>query len=177
MKLWKNNGPDFEYEPHLRDLHSESFAWALACVRSDSMLAEDVIQTVYLKILEGKARFKQQSAFKTWLFSVIKFTAIDALRSRGVVAEWLLEKDDVACEENSDSFPTEKKALIDAAFTQLSPKQALVLQLVFYHDQSIEEASEVMHIALGTARTHYERGKKRLRDLLEKSQEMKELLR
>jgi DNA-directed RNA polymerase specialized sigma24 family protein len=37
-----------------------------------------------------------------------------------------------------------------------------VLQLVFYHGMTIEEAAEVMHISLGSARTHYDRGKKAL---------------
>jgi RNA polymerase sigma-70 factor (ECF subfamily) len=42
-----------------------------------------------------------------------------------------------------------------------------VLHLVFYQDLSIAEAADVMDVGLGTARTHYERGKARLRQLLE----------
>ena len=42
-----------------------------------------------------------------------------------------------------------------------------VLQLVFYHDLTIAEAAGVLHIALGTARRHYERGKGALRQALE----------
>jgi RNA polymerase sigma-70 factor (ECF subfamily) len=37
---------------------------------------------------------------------------------------------------------------------------------VFYQEMSIAAAAEVLGVSLGTARTHYERGKARLRLLL-----------
>jgi RNA polymerase sigma-70 factor (ECF subfamily) len=37
---------------------------------------------------------------------------------------------------------------------------------VFYQDLSIAEAAGVVGVAVGTARTHYERGKARLRQML-----------
>jgi RNA polymerase sigma factor (sigma-70 family) len=49
---------------------------------------------------------------------------------------------------------------------KLPARQREVLHLVFYQDLTIEETAKILHISLGTARTHFERGKTRLRSLL-----------
>ena len=48
----------------------------------------------------------------------------------------------------------------------LPARQRELLHLVFYHDLSIAEAAGILGVAVGTARTHYERGKARLRQWL-----------
>src|SRR5882672_12640595 len=65
-----------ELKAELEVLHSASFGWALQCCRRDRSQAEEVLQTVYLKILEGKASFRGEASLKTWLFAVIRKTAI-----------------------------------------------------------------------------------------------------
>lgn len=60
--------------------HPESYGWAMCCCRRDAAQAEEVLQIAYLKVLEGKARFDGRSAFKTWLFAVVRRTAADQRR-------------------------------------------------------------------------------------------------
>src|SRR5215471_17835489 len=71
-----------ELKAELERLHSASFGWALSCCRRDRTEAEEVLQTVYLKILEGKARFRGEASLKTWLFAVIRKTAATEYRRR-----------------------------------------------------------------------------------------------
>src|SRR5437762_8710759 len=69
-----------ELQAELEKLHGASFGWALSCCRRDRAEAEEVLQTVYLKILEGKARYRGEANLKTWLFAVIRKTAITEQR-------------------------------------------------------------------------------------------------
>src|SRR5690348_17580577 len=45
--------------------HQENYAWALGCCGRDAREAEEVLQAVYLKVLEGRARFDGRSSLKT----------------------------------------------------------------------------------------------------------------
>ena len=64
----------------------------------------------------------------------------------------------------------ESARALKEALDELSDRQREILHLVFYQDMTIAEASGVAGISLGSARTHYERGKERLRKILGKDE-------
>lgn len=153
-----------ELRTSLEKLHIESFGWAVRCCFGDRTAAEDVLQTVYLKILEGKAQFKGKSDFKTWLFSVIRNTAIDYLKMEKRLKNITTERLDF--ESVSEKANSENEVFLIKALRELSPQQSQILHLVFYQNLTIWEAAEIMDIQIGTARTHYERGKGQLKKRL-----------
>src|SRR5258705_5682977 len=65
---------DVELRRQLERVHADCFGWAMACCGRDSDDSEEVLQTVYLKVLDGNARYDGQSSFRTWLFGVIRHT-------------------------------------------------------------------------------------------------------
>lgn len=48
----------------------------------DGAAAEDVTQDVLVAALEGQRSFKRHSSLRTWLFSILRFKVIDAIRDR-----------------------------------------------------------------------------------------------
>ena len=162
-----------ELENQLEQLHEDSFGWALSCCGWDEADAQDVLQTTYLKVVSRRAVFGGKSAFKTWLFGVIRQTAREHVRrarshrERVERLEQEMATEDRAVAQLDDRV--ERSETSDAlleALGALAPKQREVLHLVFYQDLTVREAAEVMGVSLGTARVHYDRGKKRLKDLL-----------
>ena len=158
--------------------HAESFGWALHCCARDRAEAEDVLQTAYLKVLEGRARYDGQAAFKTWLFSVIRRTAADMRRRHWLrrigLARYAEEVEVQSASPDIPEAPADSVAasLFSSALSRLPARQREVLHLVFYQNMSIREAAGVMGVGLGSARTHYERGKARLRSWIGDSPEI-----
>ena len=131
------------------------------------------MHTAYLKVIDGSARFAGRSDFRTFLFGVIRRTARDGRRYRAVRStlplSTLVRAPAAAIVEPAGLDPIvrdESSRRLVAALEQLSPRQREVLHLVFYSDLTIAAAADVLGMSLGSARTHYERGKARLRQLL-----------
>jgi RNA polymerase sigma factor (sigma-70 family) len=152
--------------------HRAAFGWALACCRWDRSAAEDVLQTAYLKVIDGRAAFAGQSEFRTFLFGVIRRSAGEERRRRAIrrtLSLGLLDAESEPTVSPTGLGPmlrAESTRELEAALGRLSARQREVLHLVFYQDLTIDEASRVLGISLGSARVHYERGKAQLRRLL-----------
>jgi RNA polymerase sigma-70 factor (ECF subfamily) len=157
-------------EQAIREIHLDCFGWALACCRHDREEAEDVLQASYLKALEGKAIFTGSSTVKTWMFGIVRRTAWERRRSwlrRMLIPGNHGKEISPAPTPESVASDREAHARLRDLLAQLSPRQRALLHLVYYQEMSIEDASEVLGIPVGTARTHYARGKQRLRALLQ----------
>ena len=161
-----------ELERELEAMHAESWGWALACCARDRELAEDALQSAYLRVLSGRARFDGHSSLRTWVFGVIRVTAMEEARrrrtwtARNTGAKSAMDATDPSPGADAMVESSEQRVRLVDALAAMSPRQREVLQLVFYHDMTIEEAARVMQVSLGSARTHYERGKKALARLL-----------
>lgn len=48
----------------------------------DQYLADDLIQVVYIRVLQSYQSFEGKSSEKTWFLSIARFTTIDYFRSQ-----------------------------------------------------------------------------------------------
>jgi RNA polymerase sigma-70 factor (ECF subfamily) len=170
------DGPRLRHNPlidqhELERLHEQCYSWALTCTGGRRDEAEDVLQMTYLAILEGEARFAGRSSLRTWLFAVIRNQASSrwrrARRSLAAIARLAVFAPSAESHGATvEPAPGNERARVLAALAALPQRQRQLLDLVFYRDLSIAEAADVLGIALGTARMHYERGKAALRERL-----------
>ncbi len=147
-------------EDLLKEHHRNAFMWSSQCCNYNREDAQEVLQITYLKIVEGKAIYREKATFKTWLFSVIRFTAIDYLKKKKSFES--LKKIHIAVEEQNETDPIHYKKLL----LQLPDRQHQVLLLAFYHGMTLTEIATVTQLHIGTVRTHYERGKDALKKII-----------
>jgi RNA polymerase sigma-70 factor (ECF subfamily) len=175
---------DVELRVQLERVHADCFGWAMSCCGRDRDDAEEVLQTVYLSVLDGRARYEARSSFRTWIFGVIRRTAASERRRlwlRGLLVEreagrgkgeaGVVASDPFVAPDAEIESELRRDGLRHA-LTQLSGRQREVLQLVFYHDLTVEEAAGVMRVSVGSARTHYARGKAKLAVMLGDGKEL-----
>lgn len=164
--------PSGDLQAELERHHGAAFGWALLCCGWDRVSAEEALQASYLKVLDGSAVFAGRSSFRTWLFGVIRRTAGEQRRRRALARLLPLDRLDPARAASAEPDPEERviraeaNSRLAAALDALPERPRAVLHLVFYEELSIAQAAEVLGISVGTARTHYDRGKRRLRELL-----------
>jgi len=152
----------------LEALHGQLFGWALSRSGYDEVTAEDLMQQAYVELLSGRARFDNKSTLKTFVFGVVQNLARARFRRQNtrlrVVDAYTAEQDDNFSQDDADDYGNLKR--VWEAVESLPQRQRDITELVFVRDMTIEEASTVMGVSVGTGRVHYDRAKKSLAEKL-----------
>ena len=121
------------------------------------------MQQAYVEVLSGSARFDNKSSLKTFVFAVVHNLARS--RFRRIASRLRLLREHAASVDEAvvDAVEPEDRNDIWPAVKALPPRQRDIIELVFCRDLTIEEASGVMGVSVGTGRVHYDRAKKALR--------------
>jgi RNA polymerase sigma-70 factor, ECF subfamily len=123
--------------------------------------AEELVQDVFLAILQGARRYEPRAAFRTYLFG-IAYNLLLAERRSSVrrCAEPL--PDDLA-----STAPDAEGALwVRRALATLEPEQREIVMLREYEGLSYLEIAHVMQLPLNTVRSRLFRARMDLRDAL-----------
>ena len=119
-------------------------------------LAEDLVSEVFLDVWRSARSFRGKSQVSTWLLSIARHKAFSALRRR--CDEQLDDAALATVEDPGDDPETlmDKEHLgviVRKCLAQLSPAHREVLDLVYYHDKSIDEIAEIVGIPASTVKT------------------------
>jgi RNA polymerase sigma-70 factor, ECF subfamily len=134
---------------------------------SSPELADDALQTVWLKVLRGVKGLRKLDAFRAWLYRVARNEAFQHLR-RG--QRWVEVEQSIPIPEAPDEeiiFGADEAERVHAALEEVSPSHRDVLVLRFLEDLSYEEIASVVGVELGTVRSRIHYAKHALRRVME----------
>ena len=151
--------------------HVRVFRFVLRLVQDEST-AEDLTTEVWIDVWRRADRFERRSAVSTWVLSIARFKALSFLKRRP--EETLNEPAASAIEDPADNpdIELEKKDTMSAlrkCLTELPPQHREIVDLVYYHEKSLEEVSEIVGIPKNTVKTRMHRARARLAELLERA--------
>jgi RNA polymerase sigma-70 factor (ECF subfamily) len=147
--------------------HVRIYRFVLRLLR-DEMAAEDVISEVFLDVWRQASRFEGRSAVSTWLIAIARFKALSSLRKRR--DEGLDEETMEAIEEPSDSpaisiEKLDKGEKLRQCLAALTREHREVIDLVYYHEKSVEEVAQIVGIPENTVKTRMFYARKKLGEL------------
>jgi RNA polymerase sigma-70 factor (ECF subfamily) len=148
--------------------HVRVYRFVLRLVRNEAT-AEDLISEVFLDVWRQAAKFEGRAAVSTWMLSIARFKALSALRKRPDA-----ELDDETAErieDQSDDPETtlakkDKSSQLRQALEKLSNEHREIIDLVYYHEKSVEEVAGIVGIPEATVKTRMFYARKKLGELL-----------
>lgn len=148
--------------------HVRVYRFVLRLVRNEAT-AEDLISDVFLDVWRQAGKFEGRSAVSTWMLSIARFKALSALRRRP--QQELDDKTAEQIEDHSDDpevalAKKDKAAVLRQALSKLSAEHREVVDLVYYHEKSVEEVAGIVGIPEATVKTRMFYARKKLSELL-----------
>jgi RNA polymerase sigma-70 factor (ECF subfamily) len=147
--------------------------WSLVVYSiGDSLQAQDVLQTVFLKVFRGLKSFRFQSSLATWIYRIAHNECQDHHRRRGVphvpleaILGTSIEIDPRPGSEDQQ-VRRERQLIIQRALMQLSFKLRTVIVLKYVEGLSYQEMSRVLRCAPGTVASRVNRALAELEERL-----------
>jgi RNA polymerase sigma-70 factor, ECF subfamily len=136
----------------------------------DRSLAEDVVSEVFLDVWRRAGGFKGKSQVSTWMLAIARYKALSALRAHSDAQ--LDERAAVSVIDPADNAETtmskrDRSATIQKCLLQLSTVHREVLDLVYYHERSVDEVAEIVGAPVSPVKTRNFYARKRMESLLE----------
>jgi len=144
------------------------YRWLLRFV-SNETLAEDLLSEVFLDVWRQAGRFQRRSSVSTWLMPIARHKALSARRRR---TDAELDEEIAATAADSANDPEvalqekDRGELVRRALMRLSAEHREVIDLVYYHEKSVDEVAHILDVPPATVKTRMFYARKKLAELV-----------
>lgn len=126
---------------------------------------DDVVQDVFVTVLERVGQFRGGSAWSTWLTSITLNRCRSRLRRERLRRRWLGW---LVGATRTESSRTSNDDRLNRALGALRSSDRELLVLRYYEEQSVREISEALGAAPGAVEVRLTRARARLKQILER---------
>ena len=144
------------------------YRWLLRFVGNEAV-AEDLLSDVFLDVWRQADRFQGRSSVSTWLLAIARFKALSARRIRKDAELDETIEATVADPADNPEVMLEKKnreEFVRAALNNLSPEHKEVIDLVYYHEKSVDECAQILGVPSGTVKTRMFYARKKVTEMV-----------
>ena len=133
------------------------------------MMADDIANEVFLELWRQAPGFEGRSEVSTWLLGIARFKALSLLRKKK--EDWIDDDDAAQVPDSADTpevatMKEDKGAALRRFVDALPEEHRVVIDLAYYHGQSVTEIGEVLSIPVATVKTRMFYARKKLGEAL-----------
>jgi RNA polymerase sigma-70 factor (ECF subfamily) len=136
---------------------------------ANQSLAEDLVSEVFLDVWRQAENFESKSQVSTWLLAIARYKALSALRRRHdehLDDEMAASIEDTADNPESAVGIKDRNSIVQKCLTQLSSAHREVIDLVYYHEKSVDEVAQIVGVPPATVKTRMFYARNKMADLL-----------
>jgi RNA polymerase sigma-70 factor, ECF subfamily len=144
------------------------YRFALRLV-GNSATAEDIVSEVFLELWRRAASFERRAQLSTWMLAITRNKALSALRVRAdqPLDEAMAEAmPDPAITPEESLQANERSTLLRRCLERLSPAHREIIDLVYYHEKSVDEVAAIVGVPAATVKTRMFYARRRLAELV-----------
>ena len=147
--------------------HARVYRFILRLLGSEPA-AEDLTSEVFLGVWRHAHRFEARSSVTTWLLAIARYKALAELRRRPELAcdEAAAQTSDPADDPEATFAIKHRGEIVRDCLGRLSRRHREVIDLVYYHGKSVQEAAAILGIPGNTVKTRMFHARKNLSELL-----------
>jgi len=169
------------FERLIASYQPKVYTFAFAFTGSPDV-AQDLAQDALVKVYKSLGSFRFQSAFSTWLYSIVKNTYLDAVKSRAgrerALEEPLTERDVAELHEAATAeerlLAKESRRTLLRALRQVPVAYRTVVALADVQGLGYEEIAGALGVPVGTVKSRLKRGRDALKDALHRQRGQEE---
>ena len=151
--------------------HEQLVAHVASRIIQNNDELEEVCQDIFMKAYEKLKTFRGEAKFSTWLVSIAYRMSLNHVAKRKGYRSSLDEVRNLTSDEAGGEGileASDMKKWLEEAISRLPEAQRVVITLFHLEEMSYEEVAEITDMPVGTVKNYLFRGRRRLKELMEK---------